>query len=1020
MTSLPVTRPSPDLPAGPRAALVVATGRYSDTALPPLDAVALDADAMCRVLADPDIGSFDVTSVVDGNVQEVRLAVEDFLKQRQREDTIVVYLSCHGLLDEEDQLYFAAADTRKDRLASTGVEARWLSLQLQACRAARQVVILDCCNSGAFGKATGSKGEAGADLRLKDRFPFIPDGRGRAVLTASRANQPSYEGERVDGISTTSVFTSALVEGLRTGDADADIDGFISADEAYDYAYQKLKTRDVGQVPQKSIFAGEGKLLLARNPAGLPIVPAPLHKETRALPPTSNFRLHDFLGQRWFVGRDDKLNECKERLSERPFLIIYGRDGQGKTTLARVYAAEYSNDYDVAWFIPASHESGVSQALEELADELRPVTAPERDLREQLIALREELTNRDRWLLIFDDVRDWKSIQDYIPPLRGHIIATTSSIDWAHNVRDPMPGYLHLRGLPRAASKKYLIDRIDGATDSAAERLAANVDDSPYALVLAVGELAPKGGIPGDYNPDEALRTLQGTIDRLQDRYPLAHSLLEFCSLFASDPIPEEVLTLPPSKTAPPDGLRMALADPDRYSDLINILRGASLLEAPLGSGEITVHRRLQTYLLENMPHGRRRDLLPVAIDLLLDNFYQSWYRENFDRCAHALSHAESCLKIAVQEDIALEQASALMTGMAHYHRTRGNIFKARDLHRQALEVREKEFGKDSPKVTPSLINLGLVLTEMGEPGEAIRAHERALEILASAGPPSEITAICRDNLGLALAANGQYAQAIDRHKQAYDFWYEKNELHSNVAQALDNMGRAFYLLGDFPQADKVLQKAVKIGRQAVEAGFLDKLDLAEMLHNQGQILRAQGGVNDAFRARPILEEALSLRSEELGNLHLSAIETLTALARVLRRLGEYACAAEEADNARQAMDGLRQSNTLGLGPPGSPDLSSRYLCALLIAEGELRFAWGKGKYPDAKQRLEQAKELAHTSGPPLPSVEYAELMENLGRVYNAESRGTGEDLLKKAAGIRAELNEVRVTVPTIPGEVDR
>jgi len=1017
MTSLSVTRPSPELPAGPRAALIVATGRYSDTALPQLDAVALDADAMRRVLADPDIGGFDVTSVVHGNVQEVRLAVEDFLKQRQREDMIVVYLSCHGLLDEEDQLYFAAADTRKDRLASTGVEARWLSLQLQACRAARQVVILDCCNSGAFGQATGGKGEAGADLRLKDRFPFIPEGRGRAVLTASRANQPSYEGERVDGISTTSVFTSALVEGLRTGDADADTDGFISADEAYDYAYQKVITSDVGQVPQKSIIAGEGKLLLARNPAGLPIVPATSRKETRALPPISNLRLEKFLDQPWFVGRKDELDKCQERLSERPFLIIYGLDGQGKTTLARVYAAEYSNYYDVIWFIPASRESGVSEALKKLAEELRPVTAP----RERLIALREELTNRDRWLLIFDDVRGWESIEDYIPPLRGHIIVTTNSIDWKHNVRDLMPGYLHLRGLPRAASKKYLMDRIDGATDSAAERLAANVDDSPDALVLAAVELAPKGGIPEAYNNDEALRTLwEDTIDRLQDRYPLALSLLEFCSLFASDPIPEKVLTLPPSKPGPSDGLRVALADPDRYSDLVDILRGSSLLEAPLGSGEITVHRRLQTYLLENMPYGRKRDLLPVAIDLLLDTFYQSWFRENFDRCARALSHAESCLKIAVRECVALEQASALMTGMAHYHRTRGNIFKARDLHRQALEVRENKFGKDSPKLAPSLINLGLVLTEMGDPGKAIGAHERALEILASAGPPSEITAICRDNLGLALAANGQYAQAIDRHKQAYDFWYEKNELHSNVAQALDNMGHALYLLGDYLQADKVLQKAIEIGRQAVEAGVFDKLDLAEMLHNQGQILRAQGGVYDAFRARPILEEALSLRSGEFGNLNLSAIETRTARARVLRCLGEHECAAEEADKARQAMDGLRQSDPLGFGPPGLPDLSSRYLCALLIAEGELRFAWGKGKYADAKQRLEQAKELADTSVPPLPSVEYAELMENLGRVYNAESRGTGEDLLKKAAGIRAKLNEVRVTVPTIPGEVDR
>lgn len=163
MTSLPITRPAPELPAGLRAALVVATGRYTDAALTPLDATARDAVEMAGILADLGVGAFEVTSVVDRSAQEIRLAVEDFLEGRGREDMVVVYLSCHGLLDRQDRLYFAAADTRKDRLAATGVEASWLWDRLEECRATRQIVILDCCNSGAFGRA-GGKGEDGVDL----------------------------------------------------------------------------------------------------------------------------------------------------------------------------------------------------------------------------------------------------------------------------------------------------------------------------------------------------------------------------------------------------------------------------------------------------------------------------------------------------------------------------------------------------------------------------------------------------------------------------------------------------------------------------------------------------------------------------------------------------------------------------------------------------------------------------------------------------------------------------------------
>jgi hypothetical protein len=90
----------------------------------------------------------------------------------------------------------------------------------------------------------------------------------------------------------------------------------------------------------------------------------------------------------------------------------------------------------------------------------------------------------------------------------------------------------------------------------------------------------------------------------------------------------------------------------------------------------------------------------------------------------------------------------------------------------------------------------------------------------------------------------------------------------------------------------------------------------------------------------------------------------------------------------------------------------------LLIAEGELRFALGK--YADAKQGLEQARKLTDTSVLLLPSIECAELLENLGRVYNAESPGTGKRLIQEAAEKRAKLDEARISVPAIPEEVDQ
>jgi hypothetical protein len=278
MISSPATRPAPDLPPGPRAALVVATSSYADAGLTRLESTARDAAEMAAVLADPGIGAFEVTALVDRGAQEVRLAVEDFLARRGRDDLVVVYLSCHGLLDARDRLYFAAADTQRDRLAATGVESRWLLNLLEECRAARQVVILDCCFSGAF--ARGGKGGADTDVRLRERL--IAHGRVRTVLTASKAGERSWEGKPAKGAAASSVFTHALIEGLRTGTADTDGDGYISVDDAYAYAYEKVIASGAGQTPQHRTFDAEGTIWLARNPAGLAVIPAPLPEALRA------------------------------------------------------------------------------------------------------------------------------------------------------------------------------------------------------------------------------------------------------------------------------------------------------------------------------------------------------------------------------------------------------------------------------------------------------------------------------------------------------------------------------------------------------------------------------------------------------------------------------------------------------------------------------------------------------------------------------------------------------------------
>ena len=88
------------------------------------------------------------------------------------------------------------------------------------------------------------------------------------VLTASRGTEYSFEGEPLHGEDAArgSVFTGALVDGIRTGAADADQDGYISVDDAYTYAFDKVRESGTHQTPQRWLYGAEGSILLAHTP----------------------------------------------------------------------------------------------------------------------------------------------------------------------------------------------------------------------------------------------------------------------------------------------------------------------------------------------------------------------------------------------------------------------------------------------------------------------------------------------------------------------------------------------------------------------------------------------------------------------------------------------------------------------------------------------------------------------------------------------------------------------------------
>jgi len=226
-----------------RSALIVATANYLDPGLRALRGAASDADALREVLADPAVGEFDVATVLDRPAHEVAEELEGFFADRLPGDLLLVHLSGHGIKNQTGELHFAMTNTKLDRLAATSVTAEFLNRQMGASRARSIVLCLDCCYAGAFDR--GMVPRATESVDLGGRF----SGQGRAVITASGALEYAFEGGALthDGRPQPSVFTTAMVEGLSTGAADRDRDGWVGLGELYEYVHDAVRSANPNQ-----------------------------------------------------------------------------------------------------------------------------------------------------------------------------------------------------------------------------------------------------------------------------------------------------------------------------------------------------------------------------------------------------------------------------------------------------------------------------------------------------------------------------------------------------------------------------------------------------------------------------------------------------------------------------------------------------------------------------------------------------------------------------------------------------
>ncbi|MCI5129633.1 MAG: DUF1566 domain-containing protein [Candidatus Electrothrix sp. AUS3] len=145
------------------------------------------------------------------------------------------------------------SNTKIKALGSTSIPVATIKTFFDSSNIRKKILVLDCCFSGAAGKIFTKGG-------VDDQLRVISEGEGTFIMTASAVFQSAFEKEGDQY----SLFTKHFVEGIRSGEADKNEDGFVDMQELYEYVHKKVQ-EEGAQEPMKWDLHVKGSMVIAKS-----------------------------------------------------------------------------------------------------------------------------------------------------------------------------------------------------------------------------------------------------------------------------------------------------------------------------------------------------------------------------------------------------------------------------------------------------------------------------------------------------------------------------------------------------------------------------------------------------------------------------------------------------------------------------------------------------------------------------------------------------------------------------------
>lgn len=667
---------------------------------------------------------------------------------------------------------------------------------------------------------------------------------------------------------------------------------------------------------------------------------------------------------RRFTGRDAELerihallNGDAEHEAAASRLVLYGVTGTGKTQIAMEYAHRFGNDYDVIWWIDATHRANARERLAALAPRLG-LPVGER-IGERVRAVQEAMRSDERSrrrLLVFDGADDATQLADLLPDGHGHVLLTATTGAWSgvSGVRE-----VDVRPFSRLESVAFVRRRAPRVTAGEADALASAVQDLPLLLAQTAAWLDAN-----DLPVTEYIRQLHGTsepgiqiessypkgfrtawtitLNTLRERHHRAAMLLSLLAFFSPNEIPVRLLTGVHYKDLHPD-LDELVRDPRAWHLALRRLSEYTAVRLDYQQDpaenpaveQVRMHRLYHRFLREALAPDEAKLYSDMACQVLISaDPRRPADTRDWGRYARLIPH----LEFAGAFDNPRPAMHELVLNCVEYLRVRGEYrsglklsdevlarwqrtlepshgallslqYKRGSILRQAGHYREaEELGRtvvrrltaDRPADHPDLLRakdgLGSTLLALGQFTQARELFtEAAARFAEQFGTEAPPTLAARHNLSLALMLLGRYSEAREVHREVLQV--RQRRLRSRHHLTLHSgavYARLIRLLGDYPEAASRLEQIVRTLRQITD----DRHPQSIMADHQLGLCRRRAG--DYEEARERLSSAAFRAAQVLGPNHPETLVAEADYATFQREHGDLGSAVKYAESVAE------------------------------------------------------------------------------------------------------------------------